>query len=221
MSGIQEGEKAHLQEVDFHTVIKERRSVRKYVADYKIRDEEIKELLSAAVLAPSGANMQPWRFIVITDSDLKQELLPIAFNQEQVVTSSAVIAVLVDLQAYKEASRIYGKAVEAGYMTQETADKLIGNLHNFYGSLDADKARNAALVDGGLVSQQLMLAARAKGLDTVAMGGYNVDQFRQMFNISDRYANVMLIALGKAEQPGHPTVRLDVDDVTSWNSFAF
>ncbi|PLT45223.1 nitroreductase family protein [Paenibacillus sp. FSL W8-1187] len=210
---------ASLPAADFHEVIKSRRSVRKYDPDFKLTDEEIKELLTTATLAPSGSNMQPWRFIVITDSELKQKLLPIAFNQEQVVAASAVIAVLVDLQAYTEAPRIYGKAVEAGYMNEETAAKLVENMNRFYGSLPQERALQSALIDGGLVSQQLMLAARARGLDTVPMAGYNVDQFRELLQISDRYANVMLIALGKAAQPGHPTVRLHVDEITHWNGF--
>ncbi|MGN7456199.1 nitroreductase family protein [Paenibacillus pasadenensis] len=210
---------ASLPAADFHEVIKSRRSVRKYDPDFKLTDEEIKELLTTATLAPSGSNMQPWRFIVITDSELKQKLLPIAFNQEQVVAASAVIAVLVDLQAYTEAPRIYGKAVEAGYMNEETAAKLVENMNRFYGSLPPERALQSALIDGGLVSQQLMLAARARGLDTVPMAGYNVDQFRELLQISDRYANVMLIALGKAAQPGHPSVRLHVDEITHWNGF--
>jgi len=219
MSIIPEQSKVQHPVIDFHTVIKERRSVRKYDASHKLTDEEIRELLSAAVLAPSGSNMQPWRFIVITDPELKQKLLPVAFNQEQIVSSSAVIAVLVDLEAYKQAPRIYAKAVEAGYMNEETADKLIGNMNKFYGGLSRDRVLHGALIDGGLVSQQLMLAARARGLDTVPMAGYNTDQFREMFGVSERYANVMLIAVGKAAEPGHPTVRLSVDDVTSWNGF--
>nr|WP_238590800.1 nitroreductase family protein [Paenibacillus beijingensis] len=204
---------------DFGTVIRERRSVRKYDASYKMSQAELEDLLADAVLAPSGSNLQPWRFIVITDQATKEKLLPIAFNQQQVVTASAVIAVLADLEAYKEAGRIYDKAVAAGYMNQETRDKLVDNSVKFYGKREPEAIRNAALIDGGLVSMQLMLAAKAKGFDTVPMAGYNVEQFRELMGITDRYANVMLIAVGKAAEPGHPTVRLDVADITYWNQF--
>ena len=144
---------------DFGTVIRERRSVRKYDASYKMSADELKDLLADAVLAPSGSNLQPWRFIVITDQATKEQLLPIAFNQQQVVTASAVIAVLADLEAYKEAGHIYDKAVTAGYMNQETRNKLVDNLHNFYGKASPEVIRNAALIDGGLVSMPLMRAA--------------------------------------------------------------
>ncbi|MFC9774238.1 nitroreductase family protein [Paenibacillus chitinolyticus] len=39
----------------------------------------------------------------------------------------------------------------------------------------------------------------------------------EAFNISERYAPVMLIAIGKAAKPGHPTLRLPIEDVTFYN----
>jgi len=55
---------------------------------------------------------------------------------------------------------------------------------------------------------QFMLIARAKGYDTVPMGGYDKEKFKEAFGISDRYVPIMLIAVGKAAKPGHQTVRL-------------
>lgn len=75
-------------EVEFNKVIRERHSVRKYDPSWKISEEEIKEILGEAVLAPSSSNLQPWRFIVITDQELKAQLLPIANNQQQTVEAS-------------------------------------------------------------------------------------------------------------------------------------
>ncbi|WP_046232926.1 nitroreductase family protein [Paenibacillus algorifonticola] len=206
-------------ESSFSTVIRERRSVRKYDPTFKMTQEEIHDIIADAVLAPSGSNLQPWRFLVITDQETKQKLLPVAFNQEQVVTSSAVIAVMADLEFYKQAERIYEKSIEAGYMTREAADKLRTNMTGFYASAPAERLLSSVLVDGGLVSMQLMLAARAKGFDTVPMAGYDVAKFRELMNVPENYTNVMLIALGKASEAGHPTTRLDVNDVTYWNQF--
>jgi nitroreductase len=57
---------------------------RKYDSTYKISQEEIKEMLKEATQAPSSSNLQPWRFIVIQDQELKKELRAVANNQEQV-----------------------------------------------------------------------------------------------------------------------------------------
>lgn len=54
-------------------VIQKRRSVRKYKKD-PIPEEALLRVLEAARLAPSGKNFQPWKFIIIKDKALKEEL---------------------------------------------------------------------------------------------------------------------------------------------------
>ncbi len=49
--------------------IKNRRSVRKYLPT-QIKEEELKEILSCAVHAPTGHNDQPWHFTVVQDKEL-------------------------------------------------------------------------------------------------------------------------------------------------------
>ncbi|MGG4495766.1 nitroreductase family protein [Brevibacillus reuszeri] len=205
------------QKAAFLDVITERRSVRHYDPSVKISRDEIKEMLKEATLAPSSSNLQPWRFLVIDDQELKEKLLPIAFNQQQVVQASAIIAVLGDYEGYKAAETIYTKAVSAGFMNEEVKSSLIQNINSRYSNRAREIIKEIALVDGGLVAMQFMLVAKAKGYDTVPMGGYNTDKFMEAFDITDRYVPIMLIALGKAAQPGHPTVRLDVDDIAFWN----
>ncbi|AEI43846.1 nitroreductase family protein [Paenibacillus mucilaginosus] len=201
---------------DYYSVVRERRSVRHYDPSVKISREELTEMLEEAVLAPSSSNLQPWRFLVIDEQPLKEKLLPIAFNQQQVLDASAVIAVLGDKNAYLQAEAIYQSAVEAGYMDEERKQLLTGHAQA-YERMGEDGRKDVVLIDGGLVSMQFMLSAKARGYDTVPMAGYNAQQFREAFGIPDSYATVMLIAVGKASQPGHPTTRLPIGDVTSWN----
>ncbi|WP_312115790.1 nitroreductase family protein [Brevibacillus reuszeri] len=205
------------QKAAFLDVITERRSVRHYDPNVKISRDEIKEMLKEATLAPSSSNLQPWRFLVIDDQELKEKLLPIAFNQQQVVQASAIIAILGDYEGYKAAETIYTKAVSAGFMNEEVKSSLIQNINSRYSNRAREIIKEIALVDGGLVAMQFMLVAKARGYDTVPMGGYNTDKFKEAFDITDRYVPIMLIALGKAAQPGHPTVRLDIDDIAYWN----
>ncbi len=54
-------------------ILKARRSIRKY-QDKKIEQEMINLLIKAALLAPSSRSIRPWQFIVVTDTQLLQEL---------------------------------------------------------------------------------------------------------------------------------------------------
>jgi nitroreductase len=202
-----------LDQQNFFDVIRDRHSVRSYDPSVNIPREELTEMLKLATLAPSSSNMQPWRFLVIDSPEMKQKLLPIAFNQQQVIEASAVIAVLGDVESNKNAAEIYGQAVKAGLMPEETAKLFVERIQ----SQPPEVSRQTSLVDGGLISMQLMLIARAKGFDTVPMGGYDKEQFMEAFGVSDRYVPIMLIAIGKAAKPGHPTTRLPIENVMFFN----
>lgn len=194
-------------------VIKERHSVRKYDPNYKISKEEIEEMLNLATLAPSSSNLQAWRFMVIQDEETKKELRAIAFNQEQVETSSAVIAVLGDKEMYKSVEKVYQSAHKAGYMDEANMNRLIESTLNTYPNAPEEARKNIAAFDAGLVSMQLMLIAKERGYDTVTMGGFNKEQFVDKFNVDDRYFPIVLIALGKAAEPAFQTIRLPLEDV--------
>ncbi|MES5952434.1 nitroreductase family protein [Bacillus fungorum] len=204
---------------NFYDVIRERRSVRSYDPSVTISNEEIKELLEEAMLAPSSSNLNPWRFMVITNQDLKEKLHPIALNQPQVLEASAMIVILSENNAheFEHINKVNERAVAAGFMTEEVKNRLNNSIREFYAPVSDQGKREWQMLDGGLLAMQLMLAAKARGYDTVPMLGYNVEKFRKAFNVPENLTDVLMIALGKAQEPGFPSVRLTVDEVTSWN----
>ena len=72
-------------------VIRERRSVRVYKSD-PIPEESILRVLEAARLAPSGKNLQPWKFVVVQDFELKKKLAK-ASNQQDFIADAPLIIV--------------------------------------------------------------------------------------------------------------------------------
>jgi len=203
-------------ETSLSSVISERRSVRKYDPDFKISQEEILDILKEAALAPSSSNLQPWKFIVIQDEETKKELRMIANNQEQVETSSAVIAILADREMYRNGEKVYRSSFEAGYMDETTMNRMIENTNKLYPAAPVGMRENIASFDAGLISMQIMLIARARGYDTVPMGGFNKQQFIEKFNIDERYMPVLLLPIGKAAVPGHPTTRIPVEEIVEF-----
>lgn len=201
----------------FFDIVRERRSIRTYDPAVQIPRDELMDILEQATLAPSSSNLQPWRFLIIDTPELKAKLLPIAFNQQQIVDASAVFVVLGDVKCYLKAENIYGQAVKAGYMSEDTAKSFTERSVGMYSSLPAETARKIVYTDGGLVAMQLMLVARAKGYDTCPMGGFDGAKLVEAFGISERYEPVMLLTIGKASKPGHPTTRLPVNEVAFFN----
>lgn len=203
---------------DFKEIVTGRHSIKNYDKSVKISREEMEKILTLATLAPSSVNMQPWRFLVIESPEGKATLAPLArFNQNQVETSSAVIAVFGDMNNFDNAEEIYGKAVDLGLMPLEVKENILASFAGYFEKITREEMKEVVLVDGGLVSMQLMLAARAYGYDTNPIGGYEKDQIAEAFGLEkDRYVPVMLISIGKAADNGHQSVRLPIDKVAQW-----
>jgi nitroreductase len=206
-----------LIEKDAISILNERTSVRKYDPTHKMSKQDIKELLELAHKAPSAWNLQHWKFLVFDDQAVKEQLLPIAYGQQQVVESSIVVAVLADLEANKNVKDVYEKKVQEGMLPANIAETLINQIEQAY--KDPSRSRDSAFINSSLAAMQLMLAAKALGYDTVAMGGFDSKKLIEAFNIPSRYVPNMLISVGKAVEPGRPSDRLPIDDVIVWNSF--
>ncbi|MBT2284573.1 nitroreductase family protein [Paenibacillus polymyxa] len=203
---------------DFNEITYGRRSVKLYDPEVKISREEMTEILSEASRAPSSINLQPWRFLVVDTAEGKEKLAPLArFNQNQVLTSAAVIGVFIDMNNVEYMDEIFGKSVELGYMPQDIKDMQLKTVMPYYEKMATSDLRDVNLIDAGLASMQLMLAARAHGYDTNPIGGYEKDQIAEAFGMDkERYQPVMLISIGKSAKEGHPSYRLPVETITTW-----
>lgn len=189
-----------------------RHSVRKYKRGVVIPEQELNEMLQLASSAPSSWNLQHWRYLVIREEANKKKLLPLAYGQEQVVDASVVVIVLGDLQANRVAAEVFAHA------PANVREAMIGQIERAYAN-NPQGARDEAVRNASLAAMQLMLAAKAYGYDTVPMGGYDHEAVIREFHIPDRYLPVVMIPIGKAENPGRPTVRLPLEQQVIYEKF--
>jgi nitroreductase len=195
-----------------------RRSIRKYDTHVKISREEMNIMLEEATRAPSSMNMQPWRFIIVESKERKDKLRPVLYgNMQQLDTSSAMICIFTDLKKIDYAEKIFNKAVEQGLIPEDVREKQLRNIANMIPSLSEDSIEKGGLIDSGLVAMQLMLVAKEHGYDTCPIGGFKHDQIAQVLGIDpQRYKPVFILSIGKAAETGYPSLRLDIDDITTW-----
>jgi nitroreductase len=166
---------------DFYEVLKSRRSVRTYTAE-PISEILLKELIELAVLAPNGINLQPWRFVVITQQTLLAEL-------------NANI-----LQLLRQTEMPAAAKFES---LQETLNRPDFNI--FYGApalilILGDRQVPTAMIDCQLAAENLFLAAQAKGLGSCYMGFLLMQredpQIRQLLNLPAGYELMAAMVVG-------------------------
>ena len=78
--------------------IYQRRSIREYT-DQPVQAQQLREIIRAGIWAPSGLNNQPWRFVTITNSDLRAQISKQTHYSHIVEASRALIAVYLDKEA--------------------------------------------------------------------------------------------------------------------------
>lgn len=195
----------------FFDVIKDRRSVKYFDPNVKIKREEIIEMLNEANIAPSSCNLQPWRYIVVDTPEGKEKLGSANYNKIQNDSSSAMIIVLGDLNYYGKFDEIYGEAVEKGYMTEEVKDGFEKGMGPQLENLPIDKNREGVYFDCGLWTMQFANIAHAMGYDTNIIGGFVREKVAELFELDENLIPIMLIAIGKKEKDGRPSVRLKAE----------
>lgn len=77
--------------MDVLEAIRTRRSIRSYL-EKAVEQEKLDHVLEAARLAPSGANRQAWKFVIVKDKDLRKKLAGITRGQSFVAGAPVVIA---------------------------------------------------------------------------------------------------------------------------------
>ena len=201
----------------YQDVVRSRRSVRDFMPDVEIPKEELMAIIEEAMFAPNSTNLNSWRFLIVTEKEQKEALYEVSMQQPAVKGAAAVIILLGDLTAYTvaNADEISAKAVAQGTMTEEIRQGINENVSWYY-DVSEEQKREWLMLDQGLVAMQLMLSAKDRGYDTVAMSGFKTEAVRKLFNIEDHLVNGPIIPIGKAQTPGFETVRRDVSEVVTW-----
>lgn len=205
--------------MDLQKVIKERKTIKLFNPNVKISRDELMEMMTLAQLAPSKANLQPWRYVIVDDSGIKKQLLSlVGHNAVPCESASAVIFVLADLQYQKVLDDILDCSIEHGCLAPQFRENSYNFLLGLHNKSSESEIRDQVLIDTSLATMQLMLVAKDKGYDTHAIGIFDREAVMTLLDIDNkRYAPVMLLAIGKAATAPIPSVRLPLEYTISWN----
>ena len=95
--------------MDTFDAIKTRRAVKHYDANHRMTEAEIDQLMTAAIQAPTSFNMQNWRFVLVSDKALRQQIREAGNDQAQITDASLLIILTADVKAWKKNPARYWK----------------------------------------------------------------------------------------------------------------
>ncbi|MFZ9703858.1 MAG: nitroreductase family protein [Bacilli bacterium] len=203
--------------MDAIQAILSRQSIREYDPQVKIDEATLLKMLTEASSAPSSWNLQPWRFVVIQNPELKAKLRPyVLFNTPQLDTASALVLILNDLDRYALFPVMNKMELDAGFITEEHYKVRNQKAEQARATRSKESLDREGLLDCGLVAQNLMIVARAYGYDSCPMGGFDRDNFMKVLEIdTNRYKPVVLISIGKRAKDAKQTLRFPIHTITT------
>lgn len=195
--------------------IETRRAVKHYDANHDMTPEEVNELLSLAILSPTAFNIQNWRFVVVTDAELRKHIRQAAWDQAQVTDSSLFVVLCADLKAWEKNPGRYWKDAPG-----EVQDFIVPAIDAYYRGKDQVQ-RDEAMRSCGIAAQTLMLAAKSMGYESCPMDGFDFDKVAELINLPADHVIAMFVAIGKGTKDAWPRPgQLGLDDVVVKDRFS-
>ena len=194
--------------------ITERRSVKAFDPQHRMSEQEINQLMSLAMLSPTAFNIQNWRFVLVTDPVLRQQIRAASWNQAQVEEATLLIVLTADLNAWaKQPERYWKNAPKAA------SDVLVPMIGQYYQNNDQVQ-RDEAMRSCGMAATTLMLAAKEMGYDTCPMDGFDFAAVSKLLNLPADHIPSMFVVVGKALKAAAPRGgQLAMDEVVVYNQF--
>ena len=161
--------------MELQEVLEKRKSVRRHYLQKPVERKLIKQMIEAAILAPSWKNSQVTRYYIAESEEARQmikDALP-EFNQENVGDAPILIVSTIVLN-------------RSGYNKDGTPTNELGNGWGYY--------------DCGMHNMNLILKATELGLSTLVMGIRDEKAIQAFFSIPENQAVVSVIAVGYSDE---------------------
>ncbi len=235
---------------DNHTFssIRERRAVRRF-SQREVSEDLIRELLDLANRAPSGFNLQPWHFIVVRNNALKKLLCHVAMDQRQVLEAPLTVVFAADPEAWRSPyDRVLVLGKSTGALTTERAERnrksvslcfttgpfssfgflkrlivILRRLKSPTPRVITSREEAAAYVSAQtmLAASTFMIAAKAAGLDTSPMEGFDEYRLKKLLSIPQQMHIPIIVALGYPIDTEYPpqSVRIPLEEKLSFDGW--
>lgn len=179
---------------NFLELAKSRQSVRAYT-DKPVEKDKIIRCLEAARIAPSACNAQPWKFVVVDDTELKNSIADATNNR------------ILPLNHFTKQAPVHVVVVREKPNFTSKVGTLIRN-------------KTYTLIDVGIATEHFCLQAASEGLGTCILGWFNEKRVKELLNIPKNKRAELIITVGyPATDELRDKIRKNLEDIHSYNSY--
>ena len=151
----------------------------------KVSDEDINYILEAGRKSPSSFGMEPWKFLVITNEELKAKLRPACWDQVQITSCSHLVIILAGIDAVKPEFGEVERKFKRREMPQEKLDFYLGL---YAGHLKDTLSSNENIYSWTarqtyIALGNMMTAAAVKGIDSCPIEGFEKEKVEEILKL--------------------------------------
>ena len=161
----------------------------------RISDEDIKYILETGRKSPSSFGMEPWKFLVITNDELKTKLKPVCWDQAQITSCSHLVILLAGIDSVKVESGEVKKRFARREMPKESLEMYMDlyaqHLKDTLSSNDNIYSWTSQQVH--IASANMMTAGAVLGIDSCPIGGFDKQKVEEILNLDPQMYQVSLI----------------------------
>ena len=193
-----------------------RHATKEFDSQKTIDENMIDNILEVGRLSPSSFGFEPWKFVVVENQALKEELAPACFNQKQITTGSHIIFILTKKEDMEPQSH-YIKDLLSSRLSQEHVQKVMQIQEGLYNGLGEDKYDMWLKAQCYIPAANMMTYAAGNQIDSCPMEGFNEEEVLKTLNYdSKKYGVAMVVAFGyRADEPQEKT-RLPIEEIVDF-----
>ncbi len=180
--------------------IRERRSTPSFDGE-PLPASDLRQILDAGLHAPSGYNMQPWRFVVVQHPEQRRRLRAASYNQAKVEEASAVIVACGDRDGWRRDLEEMLRLGREGGMPESYAAQARSSVPAYLSGFSEEQMTAWLNKQVMLAFTSMMLMAEVLGYDTAPMEGFEQAKVCEMLRLPISYVVVALLAIGHVHGP--------------------
>jgi nitroreductase len=175
--------------------IRERRSTPSFDGE-PIPAKDLWQIIDAGLHAPSGYNMQPWRFVVVQHPEQRRRLRAASYNQAKVEEASAIIVACGDRDGWRRDLEEMLRMGRAGGMPESYAAQAAANVPDYLSSFSRDEMAGWLNKQVTIATTTMMWMAEVLGYDTAMMEGFEQQGVCETLRLPMSYWVVSLLTIG-------------------------
>lgn len=182
----------------------------------KMSDEDLNFILEVARKSPSSFGMEPWKFLVVQNEELKEKIKPLCWNQPQITTCSNLVIILAKIEDVK---------VESGTPAKRFGRRpMPDDKKEFYINLYANHLKDTLICDDNIfawtarqcyiAAGNMMTAAASIGIDSCPIEGFEKAKLEELLELdTTKYQVAMVLPFGYRINEQSEQLRLSRDEV--------